>query len=206
MKWWNLKLLSRLWKKEKKNKTILSFFLQCFQSVWAAKLQDLLVEFHFGYVLNVFLQCSCMLVWCFHIHVHLFKWARCIYYLWGLMMIIAMDSFLFLHYLLFQWWLVGKQPMAWKEYCEENWWKEHYESMIRCTVHLDITEMMLKMALNTIQSVNQSFEMILFDFCRLLSTILQRVLTDELFDVKALRAFRVLRPLRLVSRAPSKYT
>lgn len=25
------------------------------------------------------------------------------------------------------------------------------------------------------------------------------------FDVKALRAFRVLRPLRLVSRAPSKY-
>ncbi|XP_053377535.1 muscle calcium channel subunit alpha-1-like isoform X3 [Mercenaria mercenaria] len=37
----------------------------------------------------------------------------------------------------------------------------------------------------------------------LISTILSSTLEDDVFDVKALRAFRVLRPLRLVSRAPS---
>ncbi|KAL3851956.1 hypothetical protein ACJMK2_015646, partial [Sinanodonta woodiana] len=37
----------------------------------------------------------------------------------------------------------------------------------------------------------------------LISTILTSTFDDEVFDVKALRAFRVLRPLRLVSRAPS---
>ena len=31
------------------------------------------------------------------------------------------------------------------------------------------------------------------------------MINNKGFDVKALRAFRVLRPLRLVSRAPSKY-
>lgn len=37
----------------------------------------------------------------------------------------------------------------------------------------------------------------------MLSTVLQNVMPDG-FDVKALRAFRVLRPLRLVSGVPSK--
>nr|QFP39652.1 voltage-gated calcium channel subunit alpha 1-like protein [Tridacna squamosa] len=37
----------------------------------------------------------------------------------------------------------------------------------------------------------------------LISTIIQSSISDDVFDVKALRAFRVLRPLRLVSRAPS---
>lgn len=40
--------------------------------------------------------------------------------------------------------------------------------------------------------------------CRLLSTGLQR-LVEQGVDVKALRAFRVLRPLRLVSGLPSEY-
>jgi len=40
--------------------------------------------------------------------------------------------------------------------------------------------------------------------CRLLSSALSNLNIDG-FDVKALRAFRVLRPLRLVSGVPSKY-
>ena len=48
---------------------------------------------------------------------------------------------------------VGKQPVAWKEYCMEYWLKEHQESMDRCTGCTDITEILLKMALNTIQSI-----------------------------------------------------
>ena len=51
---------------------------------------------------------------------------------------------------------VGKQPVAWKEYCVEYWLKELQESMDRCTGHCDITEMLLKTALNTIQSISQS--------------------------------------------------
>lgn len=39
--------------------------------------------------------------------------------------------------------------------------------------------------------------------CRMLSTVLQSVMKEG-FDVKALRAFRVLRPLRLVSGVPSE--
>lgn len=39
--------------------------------------------------------------------------------------------------------------------------------------------------------------------CRMLSTVLTSIVKDGL-DVKALRAFRVLRPLRLVSGVPSK--
>lgn len=39
--------------------------------------------------------------------------------------------------------------------------------------------------------------------CRMVSTVLS-ILMKEGFDVKALRAFRVLRPLRLVSGVPSK--
>ena len=49
---------------------------------------------------------------------------------------------------------VGKQLVAWKEYCAEYWSKELQESMDSCTVCRDITEILLKMALNTIQSIN----------------------------------------------------
>ena len=60
---------------------------------------------------------------------------------------------------------VGKQPLAWKEYCVEHWLKELQESMDRCTDRSDITEILLNTALNTIQSIkhnisgaaNQSF-------------------------------------------------
>lgn len=38
--------------------------------------------------------------------------------------------------------------------------------------------------------------------CSLMSSVLSSVMKDA-FDVKALRAFRVLRPLRLVSGVPS---
>ena len=34
---------------------------------------------------------------------------------------------------------VGKQPVAWKEYCAEYWLKELQEIMDRCTGHGDIT-------------------------------------------------------------------
>ena len=46
---------------------------------------------------------------------------------------------------------VGKQPVAWKEYCAEYWLKEHQESTDRCTGRHDITEILLKTVLNTIQ-------------------------------------------------------
>ena len=49
---------------------------------------------------------------------------------------------------------VGKQPVAWKEYCAEYWLKELWELMDRFTGRRDITEILLKMALNTIQSIN----------------------------------------------------
>ena len=51
---------------------------------------------------------------------------------------------------------VGKQPVAWKEYCAEYWLTDLQESMDRCTGHRDITEILLKMELNTIQSINQN--------------------------------------------------
>ena len=44
--------------------------------------------------------------------------------------------------------------MAWKNYCAEYWLKELQESMDRCTGCHDITEILLKTALNTIQSFN----------------------------------------------------
>ena len=53
---------------------------------------------------------------------------------------------------------VGKQPVGWKEYCEEYWLKEPKESMDRCTDCCNITEILLKVALNTIQSINQSIQ------------------------------------------------
>ena len=46
---------------------------------------------------------------------------------------------------------VGKQPVAWKEYCAECWLKELQESMDRCTGRNDITEILSKTALNTNQ-------------------------------------------------------
>ena len=51
----------------------------------------------------------------------------------------------------------GKQPVAWKEYCAEYRLKELKESMDRCTCHHDITEILLKMALNSMQSINPLF-------------------------------------------------
>ena len=50
---------------------------------------------------------------------------------------------------------VGKQPVAWKEYCAEYWLKERQESMDRCNGLYNITET-LKTASHSIQSVNQS--------------------------------------------------
>ena len=49
---------------------------------------------------------------------------------------------------------VGKQPVAWKEYCAEHWLKGFPESKERGTGCHDITEILLKTALNTIQSIN----------------------------------------------------
>ena len=50
---------------------------------------------------------------------------------------------------------VGKQPVAWKEYCTKYWFKELQESMDRCTSPRDITEILLTTALNIIRSINQ---------------------------------------------------
>ena len=50
---------------------------------------------------------------------------------------------------------MGKQPVAWEEYCAEYWLKELQESMDRCTGCRDITERLLKTVLNTIQSITQ---------------------------------------------------
>ena len=48
---------------------------------------------------------------------------------------------------------VGKQPLAWKEICAKNWLKELQESMVRCTVRHNITEITLKTVLNAIESI-----------------------------------------------------
>ena len=53
---------------------------------------------------------------------------------------------------------VEKQPVAWKEYCAKYWLKELQESMDRSTGCHDITEILLKTALNTIQSIYQQFK------------------------------------------------
>ena len=50
---------------------------------------------------------------------------------------------------------MGKQSVAWKEYYAEYRLKEPQESMYRCSVRRDITEILLKTALNTIRSINQ---------------------------------------------------
>ena len=51
---------------------------------------------------------------------------------------------------------VGKQPVAWKEYCVEYRLKQLKESMDRCTGHCDVTKILLKTVLNIIKSINQS--------------------------------------------------
>ena len=51
---------------------------------------------------------------------------------------------------------VVKQPVAWKEYCAEYFLKDLQENMDRCTGRRDVTEILLKTALNTRQSINQS--------------------------------------------------
>ena len=48
---------------------------------------------------------------------------------------------------------VGNQPVAWKEYCANYWLKELQEHTGRCTGRLDLTEILLKTALNTMQSI-----------------------------------------------------
>ena len=48
---------------------------------------------------------------------------------------------------------VGKQPVAWKQCCAEYWLKELKKSMDRCTDRCDITKILLKPALNLIQSI-----------------------------------------------------
>ena len=61
---------------------------------------------------------------------------------------------------------VGKQPVAWKKYCAEYWLKELHESIDRCTGRRDITEILLKTALNTIQLNNQSYKYIHAEYTR----------------------------------------
>ena len=51
--------------------------------------------------------------------------------------------------------LCGKERVAQKEYCADYCLKELQESMGRCTDCHNITEILLKMALNTIQSISQ---------------------------------------------------
>ena len=46
---------------------------------------------------------------------------------------------------------VGKQPVAWTEYCAEYWLKELQESMDWCTGRHDITEVLLSFVENGIK-------------------------------------------------------
>ena len=43
---------------------------------------------------------------------------------------------------------------VWKEYCSEYWLKELQESMNRCSGRYDITKILLKTALHTIQLIH----------------------------------------------------
>ena len=51
---------------------------------------------------------------------------------------------------------VRKQQVASKEYCAKYWLKELMESMDRCTGRHVITEILLKAALSTIQSIRDT--------------------------------------------------
>ena len=61
---------------------------------------------------------------------------------------------------------VGKQPVAWKEYCVEYWLKELQESLDRCTGIRDINWSTVETALNTIQSINFSMRGIVVKYLR----------------------------------------
>ena len=49
---------------------------------------------------------------------------------------------------------VKKQSVAWRKHCEQYWLKELLEGMDRCSGCCDITEILLKMTINTIQSID----------------------------------------------------
>ena len=51
---------------------------------------------------------------------------------------------------------VGKQPVSWKEYCVEYCLQEFQESTDGCTGRPAMTEILLKTALNIIQSIQKS--------------------------------------------------
>ena len=68
------------------------------------------------------------------------------YFFRGLMIVIA-TGFIFLSPLSIVS-TMGKQPVAWKEYCAEYCLKKLQDSMNRCTGRRDITEILLKTALN----------------------------------------------------------
>ena len=61
------------------------------------------------------------------------------------------SSFTAVHY--FDDGYMGKHPVAWKEYCADYWLKQLQESMGSCTGRPGITEIRLKTALNTSQSI-----------------------------------------------------
>ena len=69
------------------------------------------------------------------------------------------DSILFLCHrcLLFRQWLCGKAASGLKEYCAGYWLKELQESMDRFGGRSDITEILFKTALNTIQSIKNQY-------------------------------------------------
>ena len=69
----------------------------------------------------------------------------------GLMIVIATGLILSP---LFRQWLCGKAASGLEKKCAEHWLEELQESMDRCTGRHDITEIRLKMALNTNQSIN----------------------------------------------------
>ena len=54
--------------------------------------------------------------------------------------------------------------VAWIEYCSEYWLKELQESMDRCTSHRNITKILLKTTLNTVQSTKPEFFLLLAMF------------------------------------------
>ena len=79
---------------------------------------------------------------------------------------------------------VGKQPVAWKEYCVEYWLKDLQESKDRCTGLCDVTEVLFKTALNIIQSIHSfSDKMIL----TLRNKILSFKYPDQESFIKTLR-------------------
>ena len=63
---------------------------------------------------------------------------------------------------LFRQWLCGKAASGLKEFCAEHRLKELQESMDRCTGCCDINEILLKMALSTIQSINPHIIIVYF--------------------------------------------